>query len=196
VGRVVVSSLNVVPEAVASAAQDVAGIGSALTQAHAEAAPATTAILTAAQDEVSASIAALFSEHGQAFQSLSAQATRFHEQFAQTLSKAGGAYLATEAASANLFFRSSAVGVASSRSPYAAVLFGLVNDASIGARPLIYYYDSFATLGLDSELFTAYYLLATATDPEALVADVETLDETLVQDLHTVLKALAQNVRG
>ena len=97
------SPLNVVPESVASAAQDIAGIGSALTQAHAEAAPATTAILTAAQDEVSASIAALFSEHGQAFQSLSAQAARFHEQFVQTLGGAGGAYAATEAASTPQF---------------------------------------------------------------------------------------------
>ena len=48
--------------------------------------------------EVSVAIAAVFSEHGQGFQELGAQAAAFHSQFVQALSGAGGAYAATEAA--------------------------------------------------------------------------------------------------
>ena len=90
-----------VPELVASAASDLAGIGSGLTAAHAAAAAPTTAVVAAAGDEVSAAIASLFSGHGQAFQSLSAQAAAFHSQFVQALSGAGGAYSAAEAANAS-----------------------------------------------------------------------------------------------
>ena len=60
-----------VPEFVASAASDLAGIGSGLSAAHAAAAAPTTTVVAAAGDEVSAAIASLFSGHGTAFQSLS-----------------------------------------------------------------------------------------------------------------------------
>jgi len=59
---------------VASAASDLAGIGSGLTAANAAAAPSTTAVVAAAGDEVSAAIASLFSTHAQAFQAFGAQA--------------------------------------------------------------------------------------------------------------------------
>ena len=55
-----------VPEFVASAATDLSNIGSGLSAANAVAAVPTTGVLAAAQDEVSAAIAALFSSHGQA----------------------------------------------------------------------------------------------------------------------------------
>jgi len=96
------SFVNLSPELVASAAQNVAGIGSALDQAHVVAAPATTSVVAAAEDEVSAAIAAVFSGHGQAFQAASAQAAQFHAGFVQTLGGAGGAYAAAEAAGAGL----------------------------------------------------------------------------------------------
>ncbi len=88
------------PQAVATTATDVAGIGSAIREANAAAAAPTTGVMAAAQDEVSASISALFSSYGQAFQALSAQAATFHDQFVQTLTGAGGAYSLTEAANA------------------------------------------------------------------------------------------------
>ena len=69
------------PEMVASAASDLAGIGSMIGEAHATAAASTTAVLPAAADEVSAAIAALFSGHAQGFQALGAQAATFHAQF-------------------------------------------------------------------------------------------------------------------
>lgn len=83
-----------------TAATNVASIGSAVATANQGAAVATTEVLAAAEDEVSAAIAALFSSHGLGYQALSAQAAAFHEQFVQTLTGATGAYAAAEAANA------------------------------------------------------------------------------------------------
>jgi PE family len=63
-----------VPEMMASAASDVAGIGSMIGEANAAAAAPTTGVLAAAGDEVSAAIASLFSSHAQEFQAVSDQA--------------------------------------------------------------------------------------------------------------------------
>jgi PE family len=52
------------PQAMATAATDVAGIGSTIREANAAAAGPTTSVVAAAQDEVSA-ISALFGAHGQ-----------------------------------------------------------------------------------------------------------------------------------
>ncbi|ORW30655.1 PE family protein, partial [Mycobacterium paraense] len=90
-----------VPEAVATAAENAAGIASSLTAANSAAAIPTTGLLAAASDEVSTAIASLFASHGAQYQALSAQAAVFHTQFVQALNAAGGAYAATEAASAN-----------------------------------------------------------------------------------------------
>ena len=89
------------PEFVTAAASDLANIGSTISSANAAALLPTTGILVAAEDEVSAAIAALFSSHGKAFQALSAQAAAFHAQFVQTLNAAVGAYTAAEAANAS-----------------------------------------------------------------------------------------------
>jgi len=62
------------PEMVAEAAGNLAGIGSAISEANSAAAASTTQLLAAGQDEVSAAISALFSSHGQGFQAVSAQA--------------------------------------------------------------------------------------------------------------------------
>jgi hypothetical protein len=83
---------------VAAAAQQLTGIGSSITSANTVAAGSTTQVAVAAQDEVSAAIAAVFSTHGRAYQAVSAQVAQFHDQFAQRLSGAGGAYSLTEAA--------------------------------------------------------------------------------------------------
>src|SRR5882724_4802686 len=87
-----------VPDLLGTAATDLANIGSTLGQANAAAAAQTTGVLAAAQDEVSAAIAALFSAHGQSYQALSTQAATFHQQFAQALSAGAGAYAGAEAA--------------------------------------------------------------------------------------------------
>jgi hypothetical protein len=88
------------PGALVAAASDVAGIGSTLSTAHAAAAAPTTGVLAAAADEVSTQIAALFSQHAQSYQQLSARAAVFHEQFVQALAATAGNYAAAETAAA------------------------------------------------------------------------------------------------
>ncbi|WP_261878874.1 PE family protein, partial [Mycobacterium marinum] len=97
------SFVNVTPEAVAAAASDLTGIGSVLGEANAVAARATTTVLAAGADEVSAAIAALFSFHGQSYQTLGAQAEAFHAQFAQLMANGAGTYASAEAANAAPF---------------------------------------------------------------------------------------------
>ncbi len=89
------------PEMMTAAASDLATIGSDLSAANAAAAAPTTGILLAAEDEVSAAIAELFSLHAQAYQALTARVAAFHAQFVQALNSAGGAYAAAEAANAS-----------------------------------------------------------------------------------------------
>lgn len=95
------SYLLAAPETLATGATDVAGIGSLVNAANAAAARPTTALIAAAEDEVSAAIASLFSGHAQQFQALSAQAAAFHADFVQALSGAENAYTAAEAANAS-----------------------------------------------------------------------------------------------
>jgi PE family protein len=64
------------------------------------AAAPTVAVIPAAADEVSASIAHLFSNHAQDYQALAGQAAAFQQQFVQHLNAAAGSYAATEAANA------------------------------------------------------------------------------------------------
>jgi hypothetical protein len=88
------------PEMVGTAATDLASIGSTLSAANVAAAAPTTGIVAAAEDEVSAAIAALFGEHGQAYQAMSAQAAAFHSEFVNLMNADAGAYLSTEIANA------------------------------------------------------------------------------------------------
>lgn len=80
------------PEMVAAAATDLASVGSSISAANAAAAAPTMSVLAAGADEVSAVVAALFDAHAQAYQSLSAQAALFHEQFVQALNAGAGSY--------------------------------------------------------------------------------------------------------
>jgi PE-PPE domain/PE family len=93
----------------AAAATDVAEIGSAISTVNAAAAGPTTGVLAAAEDEVSAAVEAVFNTHAQAYQTISAEASAFHEQFAQALAAAGSAYAQAEAA--NVAAVSNALGI-------------------------------------------------------------------------------------
>ena len=66
------SLMVAVPDVLGTAAADLASIGSTISSANAAAATPTTGIVAAAEDEVSAAIAQLFSGHGRAYQALSA----------------------------------------------------------------------------------------------------------------------------
>jgi hypothetical protein len=88
------------PEALASAASNLAGIGSAMSAGSAAAASPTTGVVPAAADEVSALTAAQFAAHAQMYQAVAAQAAAIHEQFVSTLGVSSASYAATEAANA------------------------------------------------------------------------------------------------
>ncbi|MEK1260204.1 PE family protein, partial [Mycobacterium ulcerans] len=75
---------------------DLAGIGSSVAAANAAAAGPTTAMLTAAADEVSTAIAAFFSAHAADYQRLAGQAAALHTQLERVLSAGAVAYAAAE----------------------------------------------------------------------------------------------------
>jgi PPE-repeat protein len=95
------SFVTAAPEMVASAASDLASIGSTIGEANAAAAAPTTGVLPAAADEVSAGIASLFGSHAQVFQALSARAASFHQQFVQLMTGTAAQYVSAEAANAS-----------------------------------------------------------------------------------------------
>ncbi len=92
------SAVIAAPQLMAEAATDVATIGSTISAAHRTAAAPTVAVIPAAADEVSASIAHLFSVHASDYQALAGQAAAFHEQFVQHLTAGAVSYASTEAA--------------------------------------------------------------------------------------------------
>ncbi|WP_044109908.1 PecA family PE domain-processing aspartic protease [Mycobacterium canetti] len=97
------SQLMVSPELLVSAAEDVQGIGAAVTAANAAAVTPTAAVAAAATDEVSEAIAALFGAHARDYQALSAQvASALDQQFVGALTSAAASYQAAEAAGASL----------------------------------------------------------------------------------------------
>ncbi|MEK1249749.1 PE family protein, partial [Mycobacterium ulcerans] len=95
------SYMFAVPDTVAAAAADLAGIGSTLNAATAAAAAPTTGVLAAGADQVSAAVAALFPGHALDYQALSTQVAAFHTQFVEAVTGAGNAYAAAEAANAS-----------------------------------------------------------------------------------------------
>jgi hypothetical protein len=95
------SFVNAAPEYVAAAATDLANIGSTISSANTAAIGPTSGVLAAGADEVSATVAALFDAHAQAYQALSAQAAYFHDQFVQLLTGGATQYAAAEAANAS-----------------------------------------------------------------------------------------------
>jgi PE family len=90
------------PEMMETASTDLATIGSTLNAAHMAAAAPTVAVMPAAADEVSASIAQLFSQHAQDYQASARQAAAFQDQFAQNLKTSAASYTSIEDAIASL----------------------------------------------------------------------------------------------
>src|SRR4051794_9295662 len=88
------------PDFVTAASQDVAGIGSVLSAANAQAAGSTTRVLAAGADEVSVALAAMLGDHALAYQSMSAEVAAFHDRFVQALGGGAASYAGTEAAAA------------------------------------------------------------------------------------------------
>lgn len=85
-------------ESVTAVAENLAGLGSQLSNATVSAAGPTTNVAAAAADEVSAAISQLFGSYGREFQTLSAQAAIFHADFVSLLRGGAAAYVSAEIA--------------------------------------------------------------------------------------------------
>jgi hypothetical protein len=124
------------PEALAAAAGQLRGIGSALAAQNAAAAAPTTGVVPAAADEVSALQATQFSAYGSLYQAVSAQATAIHEMFVATLGASGESYAAAEAANVAAASSGSGLslpGLLTGQGAYGLVPSALSNSAIIGA---------------------------------------------------------------
>jgi len=94
------SFVSTQPAELTAGAENLQGVGSAMTGQNAAVAAPTTGVLPAAADEVSALTAAQFATHAAMYQAISAQAEAIHEMFVDTLGASAGSYAATEAANA------------------------------------------------------------------------------------------------
>lgn len=94
-------SFVIAPEFVASVGADLTNIGARISAATAAVSGPTSGVVPAAADEVSAAIADLFSEQGQAFQALSTQTSTVHTRFVRLLNGGVAEYVGAEAAAAS-----------------------------------------------------------------------------------------------
>jgi PE family len=85
------------PAALAAAASHLTGVGYVLAARNMVAEAATTRLLPAAADEVSALAAIQFNAHAAMYQAAGAQAITIHQQFVAILGCSGDSYAATEA---------------------------------------------------------------------------------------------------
>jgi hypothetical protein len=110
------------PQVMATAATDVAAIGTTIDAATAAAAARTTGVVAAAADEVSASIAKVFNGYARQWQAVVGRAAVFHGEFARALAAGGTAYANAEAAGAAAL--AGASGAAAADPPVTFVLGG------------------------------------------------------------------------
>jgi hypothetical protein len=125
--------MQVIPEELASAAEDVGNIGTTLEEAHTVAALATSGILPAGADEVSAAITPLFNNQSAIYQELGARAKAFHQQFTQLLGAAGIAYTEAEQAA----FQALRNAISELESPFDSSFAQAENPAPASIPPLI-----------------------------------------------------------
>lgn len=94
------SFVTVAPELLTTPAGTLECIGATVSQANTAAALATVEVLPAAADEVSAAIAAHFSQYAQTYHSIAAEAGAIHQSIVDALANSGRAYQAAEAMNA------------------------------------------------------------------------------------------------
>ncbi|MEE3067428.1 MAG: PE family protein, partial [Actinomycetota bacterium] len=92
------SFLTLAPEVLSSAVADLTSIGSSVRDANTAAAPAITEVAAAGGDEISAAVAAIFSNCAKDYQSLLAQVEAYREGFTHNLAAGNAAYVGAEAA--------------------------------------------------------------------------------------------------
>lgn len=119
------------PEEVAAAAGNLASIGSTLREVTAAAAGQTTAITTAAADDVSLAISEMFGTYGQQFQALSAEAASFHNGFVSLLNGGAAAYLGAEIANAQQTMNTASIATSSAVGSFTA------SSAAAASTPIL-----------------------------------------------------------
>jgi hypothetical protein len=102
------------PDILVDAAGDVESIGWSINAGGSAAAGSTTAVLAAAQDEVSKLISALFSEYAQDYHAVLQQAEAFHNEFTRALATAAAAYTQAEAAAIQTLLGTAQTGASAS----------------------------------------------------------------------------------
>ena len=95
------SHVQATPQAMNDAAGNLSAVGSTINTANATAAPGTGGVKAPGGDEVSAYVTALFAAHAQNYQTASAQAAVYHDQFVQAMRAGAGSYANTEATNAS-----------------------------------------------------------------------------------------------
>lgn len=94
--------VSVTPELLTTAAADLETIASTVDAAHLAAVPRALKVLPAAADEISTSVARLFSRHAAEYQAAAGRAAAYRERFAQNLTAGAAAYAGAEDVSALL----------------------------------------------------------------------------------------------
>lgn len=89
------------PEAMAAAADNLAGIGSTIAESNSAAAQQTAEVPASAADQVSAAVATFWNAHAQGYRDISAQMSSFHDQFVRALTAGGASYANAEQAAAS-----------------------------------------------------------------------------------------------
>jgi hypothetical protein len=125
--------VQVVPQGLTSAAEDVGMIGAALEEANALAVLRTSGILPAGADEVSAAITPLFIDQSRIYRELVAQGRAFEQRFMQLLAEAGVAYTETEQAA----MQALRDGIGELESPFASFATQAENPAPTVIPPLV-----------------------------------------------------------
>ena len=186
------SFVVVAPELVESAAHDLAGIGSTLGEATGLAAAPTTSIAAAGTDEVSTAIAALFGNHAQEFQALTARAAVFHNEFVGLVTSGAGAYLSTEVANAEQAVAGAVTAPAQMLSGATQNVGGAVAALERGAASLL--------SGPTQGLFSSSNIAAIEAPYKALVTNTETNLQGLLgasaASPHPLLQQIISNQTG
>lgn len=165
------SYLVTAPDYLIAAALDLTGIQASLGAASAAASAPTTAVVSAAADEVSAAISQFFGTYGQEFQALNAQAAAFHDEFVKSLNGSAAAYAGAET-----------LGAAPLDAPAQLLLSGSPSSAALPlAAPGGAYQELFANTQTNLQSFQT----AWSADPAPLLRQVLTNQQAYAQTIAT-----------
>jgi hypothetical protein len=180
---IAVSFLVANPDVVAAAAPHLANIGDMISDAHAAAAAFTTELLPAAEDEISAAIAGLFSNYAQDFHGLAAQAAGFHARFVQAVSASAGSYLAAESGNAAAMLQTAQQGgLGAVTAPAQALLGRALTGTGVGTPVAAEFVQLYAAGGIPENAYP-FGGVKQLTFEQSVNEGVQILDTSIQQQL-------------